>query len=182
MMGVVKFTVKVLLSKKWRYEFITLFCIQMLCITMGILSLWKGFGVMLLLSLCGLVIMTLAEIVILCGCYRFFTYTVVEKDFYTSYIFKKRLCVLDKKKTIYYVIFSAVEGRFSRKEYIVLSNEPFLYEEKRSLRIFPWENKPLIVSYNTHKQIALPYNQETRPFLEIDKWKLVGSTGDGSVS
>ena len=176
---------KILLSKKWRYELITIICIHVLCIIIGVLSFLRCLVVMLLLSIYGLVMMTVVEIIILCSCHRLLTYVSVENGFYKSYLFKKCLCVIDRSKPIYYVIFSAQEGMFSKREFIVISNEPFTYEEKRSLRIFPWEQKPLIVSYDTQKQLALPYNQETRPILEINKWKSVkqksGSTGDGSL-
>ena len=178
--GAWKSAMKVLLSKNWHYEMITFFCIQVFCIIMCVLSLCQGNGVMFLLSLYGVIMMAFVEIVILCSCHRFLTYVVVSNDVYTSYILKKRLCEIDRKKTIYYVIFSANEGVFSRKDYIVLSNDPFEYEEKCSLRIFPWEKRPLLAGYDTKKQIALPYNQETRLILEIEKWKLVNKETENS--
>lgn len=164
---------KVWLSKKWQYELLTIFCIQVLCIITGILSLLRCLVVMLLLSIYGLVMMTVVEIIILCSCHRLLTYVSVENGFYKSYLFKKCLCVIDRSKPIYYVIFSAQEGMFSKREFIVISNEPFTYEEKHSLRIFPWEKKPLLVSYDIKKQIALPYSQDSLSFLKINEWKSV---------
>lgn len=159
---------KIVLSKYWRYELLIIFCIQLLCIMLTVLSLLKDFAVMLILSLCGSVTITVAEIVLVCSCYRFLTYVIIENNTYTSFLFKKRLCVIDTAKPIYHVIFSAREGMFSEREFVVLSNEPIAYEEKRSLRIFPWEKKPLIAGYDTQKQIVLPYNEETRSILKME--------------
>ena len=164
---------KIFLSKKWQYELISVFCLQGLCIIFGVLALLKGFVAIFSTFLYGFITTTVLKIILLCSCYRFFSYVVVKNNIYTSYLFKKCLCVIDKAKPIYYVIFSASEGMFSKRKFIVLSNEPFVYEEKRSLRIFPWEKKPLIANYDINKQIALPYNLETQTVLEIDKWKSV---------
>lgn len=69
--------------------------------------------------------------------------------------------------------FVADEGIFSRKEYIILSNEQFDYQKKSSLRIFPWDKKTLLVSYNVKTQVAMPYDEKTKSILEIEKWHSV---------
>lgn len=43
-------------------------------------------------------------------------------------------------------------------------------KDVEELRIFPWEKKPLLVSYNVKKQIVMPYNEVTKSILETDKW------------
>lgn len=161
---------KILLSRKWHYEMKVLFLFGILCIILCIFSFKDNVALALFLSSIIFFLMTTIEIIGFCSSYRFLTYTIDKNDFYESYLFRKRLCTIDKTKPIYYVIFWADEGMFSRKEYIVLSNEPFEYQRRHSIRIFPWDKKPLLVSYNVRKQIAMPYDNTTKSILETDKW------------
>ncbi len=150
-----------------------LFCIEIICIICCIISFAKDVGIMLFLSLFILITMSVVEIIGFCSTYRFFTYIVCNKDYYESLLVGKSLCIVDKTKPIYYVTFWGNEGLFSKREYIILANEPFEYHKNDSLRIFPWDKKPLLVSYNVKKQIAMPYDERTKSILEIDKWASV---------
>lgn len=161
---------KITLSKKWCYEIKTLFFIEAICIILCVFSFINDITFMLFLIMILIIMMTIVQLVLFCSSYRFFTYTIDKNDFYESYLFRKCLCIIDKTKPIYYVIFWATEGMFSKKEYIVFSNEPFIYQSRQSLRIFPWDKKPLLVSYDVKKQIAMPYDQKTKSILETDKW------------
>lgn len=161
---------KILLSEKWRYEMKALFCIEAIGIIFCTISFVKDVEVMLFFALFILITMTIVEIIGFFSCYRFFTYTIDKKDSYESFLFKRSLCIIDKSRPIYYVTFWGVEGTFSKREYIVLANEPFEYQNNCPLRIFPWDKKPLLVSYNVKKQIVMPYNEVTKSILETDKW------------
>ena len=161
---------KITLSKKWCYEIKTLFFIEAICVILCVFSFINDITFMLFLIMIFVIMMTTVQLVLFCSSYRFLTYTIDKKDFYESYLLKKRLCIIDKAKPIYYVTFWANEGMFSKKEYIIFSNEPFIYQSRQSVRIFPWHKKPLLVSYDVKKQIAMPYDQKTKSILETDKW------------
>lgn len=148
----------------------TLFCIEATGIIFCTIFFARDVEVMLVLSLFILITMTIVEIIGFCSLYRFFTYIIDKKDSYESFLFKKSLGIIDKFRPICYVTFWGVEGTFSKRKYIVLANEPFEYQKNCSLRIFPWDKKPLLVSYNVKKQIVMPYNEVTKPILETDKW------------
>lgn len=164
---------KIILSKKWCHEIKTLFGIEAICIILCVFSFIKDVVLMLFLTMAIVIIMTVVQIILFCSSYRFLTYTIDKNNFYESYLFRKRLCIIDKTKPIYYVIFRANEGMFSKKEYIVLSNESFKYQSRHSIRIFPWDKKTLLVSYDVKKQIAMPYDKQTKSILETDKWHSV---------
>lgn len=164
---------KITLSKKWCYEIKTLFCIEAICIILCVFSFINDVAFMLFLIMLIVITMTVVQVILFCSSYRFLTYTIDKNDFYESYLFRKRLCIIDKTQPIYYVIFQANEGMFSQKEYIVLSNESFEYQSRHSIRIFPWDKKPLLVSYDVKKQIAMPYDKKTKSILETNKWHSV---------
>lgn len=147
--------------------------IELICIIWCFFSFYEDIGFMFFMCLCIFVTMTLFECILFYSTYRFFTYTIYTEGFYKSYIFKKPLCSINKAQPIYYVTFVADEGIFSRKEYIILSNEQFDYQKKSSLRIFPWDKKTLLVSYNVKTQVAMPYDEKTKFILEIEKWHSV---------
>lgn len=147
-----------------------LFCIEAIGIILCVFLFINDVTLMLFLIMMIVIAMTVTQIIVFCSIYRLLTYTENKQYTYESYLFKKCLCVVDKTKPIYYVKFEANEGLFSKNEYIVLSNEPFVYQETCSLRIFPWETKPLLVSYDVNKQIAMPYNEKSKSILETDGW------------
>lgn len=164
---------KISLSKKWQYEMKTLFCIETIVIIAVLLSR-NDIMIKLFLLVWIIAVMSIIEVVLFCLSFRFFTYTLCKEYCFESYLLKKRLCIIDKTKPIYYVVFEGVEGYFSRKQYIVISNEPFEYEETSSFRIFPWDKKPLLVSYDVKKHIAMPFDKKTETEFELDKWQSVG--------
>lgn len=151
----------------------TLFCIEAISILILIIYFINNIAIALFVSLFIFLLMKVVEIFVFCSTYRLFTYTINENEFFESFIFKKSLCTVDKTKPIYYTIFLANEGMFSRKKYIALSNEPFEFQDTSSIRLFPWDKKPFLVSYNVKKQIVMPYNETTQLFLETEIWKSI---------
>lgn len=97
--------------------------------------------------------------------YEYLFYTVVDKNIFTSFSGEdEKLYELDTDKPVYYVIFKpAVE--FVRGEVIAFSNERF--EFNRQYRMLN------IKSFDVHKTVFLPYNNETRKILNRDKWERV---------
>lgn len=163
---------KVILSPNLQRQAILLFGVEILFFVFA-LTEWNSNDIWgsLLLLCCSVIcclITSLMQLLIL----RFFTYVICEKGAFTSYLFHKRLCTINKDEKIYYAIVIANEGMYVKKKYIIISNDRFEYYVTP---IFRKKNdkKPLISSYNLKTQIAMPYNEKTRSILELDKWHSV---------
>ena len=104
--------------------------------------------------------------------YRFITYVKIFENGIESYLFNKKLGKVDYDKAIYYVIFQAKENTTTTKKYIAISNGIFEYFNV-SVRLFPWDKKPFLGSYNVKKQIVMPYDEKTIPLLPIEEWHLI---------
>ena len=84
-------------------------------------------------------------------------------DRFISFFFGKKLCVLSKEEPIYYVTFKMLEGAWSgTKEFILISND--------ELPQFDGE-VPLIYQQDVARQIVLPLNADTIPYMDFDKWR-----------
>ena len=166
---------KIALSKKWKMALIFLICCEIiLLIAVVKVHIYGGFAADIIMIPCA-VIVTVGVIIITLPTIRYLTYVIVTEDGFDSYLFKKKLCVVHKDKPIYYVIFTfggpgGPEGRFVTRSYIVMSNEPFEYDGPTS--IFTWKAS-FLRTYDMKKQIAMPYDERTMPFLEIEKWHAV---------
>lgn len=161
---------KIILSDAWYKGIRIWFLIEVVCILINCISFRYDIALMIFLCLIIFAISTITQIIILCSEYRFFTYAIDTKESYKSYLLKKELCVVRKHEKIYYALFWAKETRFAKRRYIIISNSPFGYNEKETVRIFPWDKKSLLVSYDVRTQIAMPYNEKTSSYFELDNW------------
>lgn len=161
---------KIVLSQTWRREAATWVLIEAICILLSISFFSEDNGLMLIMCLFILLSSTVIQTIVFCCEYRFFTYVLNTEKKYKSYLLKRELCVIDKQEMIYYAIFWEKEAMFKRRRFIIISNKPFKYEEKTGIRIFPWDKKPLLTSYDVKFQIAMPYDEQTKSLFEIERW------------
>ena len=102
--------------------------------------------------------------------------TITESSFQST-LFNKICCCVDRKKEIYYTVVESFEAAYSKKKFIIISNQPFCVENNRG--VFP---KKIIQSYDLNNQILLPYDSNTFNFFELSNWEYQNNnTGDGSV-
>ena len=90
----------------------------------------------------------------------------IEGNEYTSYYFKKACCTVSATQAVYYDFFIHREGSYSTKKCILISNKPF-----RSLE----QDVPHIHFFDTETQIAIPYDQTTIGYLDLESWQQVTS-------
>ena len=176
-------TENIVVSTEWRKQvpgyFIIEFIMVMICFLLFPSDLILG----LTASLFVIAVMTIVGGVGICLQYRLMTKVQIDDDFIRSYLLRRQLCVIDKRKQIYYVKF---EGRISRalsREFIIISSEPFIYYKEPVMRMIPnymdlydrtckWTRRALLYGYNTKKQILLPYTTKTNTLCEFEKWVL----------
>lgn len=84
-----------------------------------------------------------------------------------SFLFGKLKCEVDIEKEIFYTIFKCNESNTNIKTYIAVSNEKFIYEEKR--KTF-WSPKNFIDCCNIEKIIIFPYEDKFDFLLDTGKW------------
>lgn len=161
---------KIVLSQRMRHEAVGLFICEMVMLIMCIVFFWKDTEVMIIALLFVFILLTSVFGIIVCCEFRLFTHVINEADCFRAFLHKRELCVIDKRKPIYYVKFKALLTKGVEAEMIVISNQPFEYNAPSLMRIFPREPKALIHSYNVKTQIAIPYNAKTIEIMEMDKW------------
>lgn len=101
--------------------------------------------------------------------YRMFVHIRIYEDRFESYMFRKKLCRINKDDKIYYRIFTAPESAFTKPTYIAISTERIIYDENKRPTLFK-SAKPLTLSYNMKTQIVIPYNIETQHYFDLDNW------------
>ena len=69
--------------------------------------------------------------------------------------------------TVYYVVFTANEGKYQKRDYIMISNSPFVYPPKTKIQ------KSVISSYNMKAQIVLPFEETTKTLMNVEKWQSI---------
>ena len=104
------------------------------------------------------------------------TFVRINDNGIESYLFIKRLCKVDWDKSIYYVIFEAAESKYNRKRYIAISNTLFEYHDAPPLRVFPWQKKNFLASYDIKNQIVIPYDEKTISLLQVNEWHVINSS------
>lgn len=161
---------KIILSKRMRLEAIGVFLVELGIMLLPFWWIFEDFELWVISELFIFIFLTSIFGTLMCCQFRLFTHVIAEKDCFKSFIFRKELCRVDKDRAIYYVRFVGVLTRGVRGEFVIISNQPFKYESPPLFRIFPREPKALIHSYNVKTQIAMPYNDETREILEMEKW------------
>ncbi len=98
---------------------------------------------------------------------RRLTHVIPEEHQFTSYsVFNKKLYTLDLTKPVYYGIFNARQDLFYFNDFIALSNERFKFENDKDWRAF-------IVRYDLRALLVMPYNDKTKPLLQLEKWERI---------
>lgn len=161
---------KIILSELWRKEIKAWLLIEGICVLLSCIWFREDIKLMVFMFLFIFLLSTATQIIVLRCEYRFFTYVIDTENHYKSFLLKKQLCVINKQEKIYYAIFFAKEAMFTRRRFIIISNRPFKYEDRDTIRMFPWDKKPLLASYDVRTQIAMPYDEQTKDFIKIEKW------------
>ncbi len=113
--------------------------------------------------------MALPGIMLLKGDIWRFTHVIVEEHQFTSYsVFNRKLYTLDLAKLVYYEIFKARVDLFYIHDFIALSNDPFELEDHKDKRGF-------FVRYDQRSLLVMPYNDKTKPLVQINKWERICS-------
>ena len=84
-----------------------------------------------------------------------------------SFLFGRLKCEIDTNKVVYYAIFKCLESNTNTRNYIVISNEIFQYEEKKATM---WSRNTYIDRYDRTKQIIFPYDDKTKFLFPIENW------------
>lgn len=174
-------TEDIVVSTEWRKQVSSYFIIEFIIVVICFLLFPSDFISGLIASLFVIIVMTIVGGVGICVQYRLMTKVQIDDNFIRSYLLRRQLCVIDKRKQIYYVKF---EGRISRtlsREFIIISNEPFVYYKEPVMGMLPnymdlynrrckWTRRALLYGYNTKKQILFPYTENTKTLFEFAKW------------
>lgn len=155
---------KIVLSPNWRRQVI-LFCFIGILILLFAIFEWnpddkKGSLILLISALVYSLFCFLMPLFVS----RFLTCAICENSTITSYLLGRKLCVINTNKTVYYVVFTANEGKYQKRDYIILSNTPFIYPPKTKVQ------RAVIFSYNMKSQIVLPYEDKTKALINLNQW------------
>ena len=164
---------KIIVSHYMRRELRTL----VITGTFGILFcfiVWHTEDYIIVAAICSSFIVFVTVICqILCFTYgrRLFSHVIYENDTYTSYFGKKKLCTIDSNSPVFYAItYAARVSTTYFRDYILISAEPFQYQNGPIVQMFPWQPKPIHTSYDMQKMIMLPY-EENAPYLsKMHEW------------
>lgn len=154
---------KTIVSNRYRLNIISMFVITTICN-----SILLGWGFSLsndfieFLPLLGFAFLFYAInlLVVFIGYRGLLTVYLSDTEFISKF-YKKTYCVVDKSKPVYYIRFRAKDDLLLITEYIVISNE----------RICWTKNPDTILSkYHMKTQIVLPYNNQTKKFIDLENW------------
>lgn len=176
-------TENIVVSTEWRKQVSVYFIIEFIMVVICFLLFPSDLILGLIASLFVIVVMTIIGGVGICVQYRLMTKVQIDDDFIRSYLLRRQLCVVDKREQIYYVKFEGKITRTLSREFIIISNEPFVYYKEPVMRMLPnymdlydrtckWTRRALLYGYNTKKQILLPYTTKTNTLCEFEKWVL----------
>ena len=176
-------TENIVVSTEWRKQISGYFIIEIILVMICFLLFSSDLILGLIASLFVIVIMTIVGGVGICVQYRLMTNVKNNDNFIRSYLLRRQLCVIDKREQIYYVKFEGRISRTLRREFIIISNTPFIYYKEPVMRMLPnymdlydrtcrWTRRALLYGYNIKKQILLPCNEKTKHLFEFEKWVL----------
>ena len=176
-------TENIVVSMEWRKQASTYFIIEFIMVVICLLLFSSDLILGLIVSFFVIVLMTIAGGVVLGAQYRLMTEVQIDDNYISSYLLRRQLCVVDKREQIYYVKFKGRISRTLSREFMIISNEPFVYYKEPIIRMNPKytdlfvrtrqsTRKALLYGYNTKKQILLPYTEKTKPLFECEKWTL----------
>lgn len=159
---------KIYLSKYWRQTgYLILGLIIFIIIGTIAFCIWSNDSEDYIFVLCSIYFILVLTGISLCS-KRFLTYIIIDnKEIKSFSFFSRNLCSVSTEKIIYYTIFSTPQGN-NRAKFIVISNEPFSYQETYGLA-----KVRFIQHYDTSKQIVLPYNSQVLQLLDGGNWELI---------
>lgn len=164
---------KITVSRYWKLEFLSLILIELIPIVgipVTLLFFPDDVDFMIYFSICGFIMMTFGQVIIVVASYRFLTHVIYENNIYTSFFWRKKLCVIKENDSLFYAKIHARISTFHYADFVLISTEPFQYHDVPPIRWFPWDPKPIQVSYDVKKMILLPY-EENAPYLsKISQW------------
>ena len=170
-------------STEWRKQVSGYFIIEIIMVVICFLLFPSDLILGLIASLFVIIVMTIVGGVGICVQYRLMTKVQMDDEFIRSYLLRRQLCVVDKREQIYYVKFEGKITRTLSREFIIISNEPFVYYKESVMRMLPnnldlydrtcrWTRRALLYGYNTKKQILLPHTEKTQILYDCEKWVL----------
>ena len=102
---------------------------------------------------------------------RLLTYVVTEPSAFCAYSLTRReLCRIDLRQTVYYARFTTLASGCGKIPLIAISNEPFVYADYLGNII---TRRRFIQGYDWKKVILMPYDERTKPLLDLDAWRCV---------
>lgn len=102
---------------------------------------------------------------------RLLTYVIAEPNVFSAYSHgHRKLCSIDRRKSIYYACFSTPASGCGPIPLIALSNNLFVYSDYLGSIT---ARKRFIQGYDWKKIVLMPYNEQTMPLLSLDKWQCV---------
>ena len=176
-------TENIVVSMEWRKQVSGYFIIESIMVVICLLLFSSDLTLGLMALLFVIVLMSIVGGVVFGTQYRLMTEVQIDDNYISSYLLRKQLCVVDKREKIYYIKFKGRISRALSREFMIISNEPFVYYKEPIIRMNPKytdlfvrtrqsTRKALLYGYNTKKQILLPYTEKTKPLFEYENWKL----------
>ena len=147
-------------------------CALMMSTIVGILvfAVWAGEDMILW----GMGLAGLYAVLWLCMIFmqrRLLTYVVTEPSAFCAYSLTRReLCRIDLRQTVYYARFTTLASGCGKIPLIAISNEPFVYSDYLGNII---TRRRFIQGYDWKKVILMPYDERTKPLLDLDAWRCV---------
>lgn len=83
---------------------------------------------------------------------------------------RRELCRIDLRQTVYYARFTTLASGCGKIPLIAISNEPFVYADYLGNII---TRRRFIQGYDWKKVILMPYDERTKPLLDLDAWRCV---------
>lgn len=162
---------KIIVSRFWRLEMWSTVGIEFLGILFSLIC-WHGDDIVLGLLMAGYCFFTMSfcQILGFVVQHRFLSHVIYENGTYTSFFWQKKLCVIHENDSVFYAKIHARISTFHYADFVLISTDSFEYHDVPPIRWFPWDPKPIQVSYDVKKMILLPY-EENAPYLsKISQW------------
>lgn len=164
---------RIIVSRYWRLTLYSLFIIEMIGVGLTFLSFHDDILAAIIFSFYSIVIMSLLQLLCLSVQHRFLGHVIYKDGKYSSFFVRKRLCEIHEDSEVYYAKFHSRISAFYYADFILLSMDSFEYQDVPTVRWFPWDPKPLLISYDVKKMILLPY-EENAPYLQkVSKWNRI---------
>lgn len=106
-------------------------------------------------------------------CPRAFVIVNVQENIIYSSLFGKVKCKVKTDDKVWYAIIEAnpEKIRGAGGTFIVISNKPFVYEQRKRVRNGIWKKEKLFENYyDITEMILIPYNKKTKHLFLIEKW------------